>query len=50
MSADNDFSETIGKYIDWQTHTAASYTIMMRKAAKIIEYKYKYNLDELKGV
>ena len=46
MSADNDFSETIGKYIDWQIHTAASYTIMMRKAAKIIEYKYKFNLDE----
>ena len=41
MSADNDFSETIGKYIDWQTHTASSYTIMMRKASKIIEYKYK---------
>ena len=50
MSADNDFSETIGKYIDWQTHTASSYTIMMRKAAKIIEYKYKYDLDEFKGV
>ena len=46
MSADNDFSETIGKYIDWQTHTASSYTIMMRKAAKIIEYKYKF--DDLK--
>ena len=46
MSADNDFSETIGKYIDWQIHTAASYTIMMRKAAKIIEYKYKF--DDLK--
>ena len=46
---DNDFSETIGKYIDWQTHTASSYTIMMRKAAKIIEYKYKYkyNFDDL---
>ena len=43
MSADNDFSETIGKYIDWQTHTASSYTIMMRKAAKIIEYKYKFD-------
>ena len=46
MSADNDFSETIGKYIDWQTNTAASYTIMIRKAAKIIEYKYKF--DDLK--
>ena len=41
MSANNDFADTIGKYIDWQTHTASSYTIMMRKAAKIIEYKYK---------
>ena len=46
MIADNDFAETIGKYIDWQIHTAASYTIMMRKAAKIIEYKYKF--DDLK--
>ena len=46
MVADNDFSETIGKYIDWQTHTASSYTIMIRKAAKIIEYKYKFDLDE----
>ena len=53
MIANDDFAETIGKYIDWQTHTASSYTIMMRKAAKIIEYKYKYDLDELdalKGV
>jgi hypothetical protein len=40
MSANNDFADTIGKYIDWQTHTATSYTIMMRKAAKIIEHKY----------
>jgi hypothetical protein len=52
MIADNEFAETIGKYIDWQTHTASSYTIMMRKAAKIIEHKYKYrcNFDNLKGV
>ena len=42
MIADNDFSDTIGKYIDWQTHTASSYTIMMRKATQIIEYKYKF--------
>ena len=40
MIADNYFSETIGKYIDWQTHTASSYTIMMHKAVMIIEYKY----------
>ena len=46
LTANKDFSETIGKYIDWQTHTASSYTIMMRKAARIIEYKYKYDLVE----
>jgi len=46
MTTDNDFSETICKYIDYQIHTAASYTIMIRNAAKIIEYKYKY--DDLK--
>lgn len=52
MIADNEFAETIDKYIGWQTHTASSYTIMMRKAAKIIEHKYKYrcNFDNLKGV
>ena len=43
MIANDDFAETIGKYIDWQTHTASSYTIMMRKAAKIIAYKYKFD-------
>jgi hypothetical protein len=43
MVADDDFAETIGKYIDWQSHTASSYTIMMRKAVKIIEYKYKFD-------
>ena len=48
MIADNDFTETIGKYIDCQTHTASSYTIMMRKAAKIIEYKYKYEFDKVR--
>ena len=46
MANDNDFSEMIGKYIDYQPHTAASYTIMIRNAAKIIEYKYKF--DDLK--
>ena len=46
MTTDKDFSETICKYIDYQTHTAASYTITMRKAVKIIEYKYKF--DDLK--
>ena len=42
MTANKEFAETIAKYIDWQTHSAASYTIMMRKAAQIIEYKYKF--------
>ena len=42
MIANNDFAETIGKYIDWQFHTAASYTIMMRKAARIIDNKYNW--------
>ena len=46
MIADNEFSETICKYIDWQIHTAASYTIVIRNAVKIIEYKYKF--DDLK--
>ena len=46
MTTDNDFVEAIGKYIDYQSHTAASYTIMIRNAAKIIEYKYKF--DDLK--
>ena len=41
---DDVFAETIGKYIDWQTHTAASYTLMMRKATKIIDYKYSIEL------
>jgi hypothetical protein len=45
LTANKEFAETIAKYIDWQTHSAASYTIMMRKAAMIIEYKYK--LDDI---
>jgi len=49
MIADNEFAETIDKYIGWQTHTASSYTIMIRNAAKIIEYKYRCNFDDLKG-
>ena len=43
LTANKEFVETIAKYIDWQTHTAPSYTIMMRKAAKIIEYKYNFD-------
>ena len=46
MITNDCFAETIGKYIDWQIHTASSYTIMMRKAAKIIDYKYKYSFDD----
>lgn len=40
MVADDDFSNAMNKYLEWQTHTASSYTIMIRNAAKIIEYKY----------
>ena len=40
MVDDNKISDDIGKYIDYQCNDAASYTIVMRKAAKIIEYKY----------
>ena len=47
MIANKDFTETIGKYIDWQSHTAASYTIMIRKSAKILEYKYNFENIEL---
>ena len=50
MTTNKEFSETIAKYIDWQTHTATSYTIMMRNAAKIIDHKYKtkHDFDDLK--
>ena len=48
MIVDDDFANTINKYLDWQTHTAASYTTMMRNAAKIIEYKYKQDAIKLK--
>ena len=40
MILNNDLIETIGKYIDWQTYTASSYTIVMRTACKIINEKY----------
>lgn len=43
MTANTEFADTIGKYIDWQTHTASSYTIMMRKAAMIINDKYNWS-------
>lgn len=48
MIVDGDFSNTINKYLGWQPHTAASYTIMMRKAAKIIDYKYKQDAIKIK--
>ena len=41
MVDDNKISDEIIKYIDYQFNDASSYTIVMRKAAKIIEYKYK---------
>lgn len=40
MIMDDDLLNTMNTYLEWQTHTASSYTIMMRNAAKIIEYKY----------
>ena len=41
MINDDEFNETISKYIDWKNSSAASYTIIIRNAAKIIEHKYK---------
>jgi len=40
MVDDNKMLYDIGKYIDYQCNDAASYTIVIRNAAKIIEYKY----------
>jgi hypothetical protein len=40
MILNNELIETIGKYIDWQSYTASSYTIVMRTACKIINEKY----------
>ena len=37
-----EFTNEINKYIDYQHHTGSTYTVVMRKAAKIIEYKYKF--------
>ena len=37
-----EFANDINKYIDYQCHTGSTYTVVMRKAAKIIEYKYKF--------
>ena len=42
MIEHNQFSYDINKYINHQDHTGSTYTIVMRKAAKIIEYKYKF--------
>lgn len=41
MINDDEFFDTISKYIDWKNSSAASYTIIMRNAAKIIKHKYK---------
>ena len=41
MIHEDEFSETISKYIDWKNQSASYYTIIMRNAAKIIEHKYK---------
>ena len=40
MINEDEFHNTISKYIDWKS-SASSYTIIMRKATKIIEHKYK---------
>jgi hypothetical protein len=40
MIDSTQFSHDIGKYIYYQNHTSESYTIAIRKSAKIIEYKY----------
>ena len=45
MIEHNKFSYDINKYINHQDHTGSTYTIVMRKAAKIIEYKYKFVPD-----
>ena len=45
MIEHNDFANDINKYIDYQHHTGSTYTVVMRKAAKIIEYKYKYKFE-----
>jgi len=45
MIEHNQFAYDINKYIDYQSHTGSTYTIVMRKAAKIIEYKYKFEPD-----
>jgi len=44
MIHDNDFSNNIGKYIDYQNHTSVSYTVAIRKAVQIISYKYNNNI------
>ena len=40
MIIHNEFADIIGEYINYQNHNGASYTLVMRNAAKIIEYKY----------
>ena len=38
----NEFADDICKYINYQNYDAYSYSIMIKNAVKIIEYKYKY--------
>lgn len=39
-----EFANDISGYIEHQNHTSESYTVAIRKATKIISYKYKYNI------
>jgi len=42
-----DLQQNISKFLEWQTHTASSYTTTMRKAYKIINHKYNTsNIDD----
>lgn len=40
MINDEEFFETINKYTEFQRYNASSFTIIMRKAAKVIHNKY----------
>jgi len=47
MIEHTEFANDINKYIDYQCHTGSTYTIVIRNAAKIISYKYKF--EAVKG-
>jgi len=36
--------QNISKFLEWQTHTASSYTTTMRRAYKIIHHKYNTSI------